>query len=126
MNPLFFLSRKESETKVANDRFLNVGAIVSVIAILSVTQIFTNMKDIAHRALLSNSIDETELKTGKRTTQVKDILNYFAKNCYSPLNQKKRQRGVNLPAAVLRLDVNNIVIYDFCGSATIIIALEIM
>ena len=30
-------------------------------------QVFTNMKDIAHRSLLSNSIDEFELKTGKRT-----------------------------------------------------------
>ena len=66
MNPLFFLSGKGSETKVANDRLLN-PAIIAVIVILSITQIFTNMKDIAHRALLSNSIDETELKTGKRT-----------------------------------------------------------
>ena len=51
----------------ANNRFLNVGSLVVVIVLLSITQIFTNMKDIAHRTLLSNSIDETELKTGKRT-----------------------------------------------------------
>ena len=33
------------------------------------------------------------------------------------MNEIRRQRGVNLPAAVLRLVVNYIVIYDFCGSA---------
>jgi Na+/melibiose symporter-like transporter len=54
----------------ANNRFLNVGSLVVVIVLLSITQIFTNMKDIAHRTLLSNSIDETELKTGKRTEGV--------------------------------------------------------
>ena len=34
---------------------------------------------------------------------------------------KRRQRNVNLPAAVLRLIVNYIVIYDFCGSAANVI-----
>lgn len=67
----------------ANDRFLNVGAIVSVIAILSVTQIFTNMKDIAHRALLSNSIDETELKTGKRTKSIVFSMQNFVSKLIS-------------------------------------------
>ncbi len=46
---------------------VQVGALGVVILLLSIPQIFTSMKDIAHRALLSNSIDETELKTGKRT-----------------------------------------------------------
>ena len=31
--------------------------------------------------------------------------------------QKKAAERINLPAAVLRLVVNYIVIYDFCGSA---------
>ena len=51
----------------ANDRFLNIGALAAVMALLGTAQIFTNMKDIAHRSLLTNSIDEVELKTGKRT-----------------------------------------------------------
>lgn len=83
MNPLFFLSRKESETKVANDCFLNPGAIIAVIVILSITQIFTNMKDIAHRALLSNSIDETELKTGKRTEGIVFSMQNFVSKLIS-------------------------------------------
>ena len=51
----------------ANERFLNFGSLAVVMLLLSTAQIFTNMKDIAHRSLLTNSIDETELKTGKRT-----------------------------------------------------------
>ena len=51
----------------ANDRFLNIGALGVVMLLLGTAQIFTNMKDIAHRSLLTNSIDEVELKTGKRT-----------------------------------------------------------
>lgn len=51
----------------ANDRFLNIGTIAVVMVLLGTAQIFTNMKDIAHRSLLTNSIDEVELKTGKRT-----------------------------------------------------------
>ncbi len=51
----------------ANDRFLNIGALGIVMLLLGTAQVFTNMKDIAHRSLLTNSIDEVELKTGKRT-----------------------------------------------------------
>lgn len=51
----------------ANDRFLHIGSLAVVMALLGTAQIFTNMKDIAHRSLLTNSIDEVELKTGKRT-----------------------------------------------------------
>ena len=51
----------------ANDRFLNIGSLAVVMVLLGTAQIFTNMKDIAHRSLLTNSIDEVELKTGKRT-----------------------------------------------------------
>lgn len=51
----------------ANDRFLNIGALGIVMLLLGTAQVFTNMKDIAHRSLLANSIDEVELKTGKRT-----------------------------------------------------------
>lgn len=51
----------------ANDRFLNIGSLAVVMLLLGTAQIFTNMKDIAHRSLLTNSIDEVELETGKRT-----------------------------------------------------------
>ncbi len=51
----------------ANDRFLNIGSLAIVMLLLGTAQVFTNMKDIAHRSLLTNSIDEMELKTGKRT-----------------------------------------------------------
>ena len=34
MNPLFFLSRKESETKVANDRLLCYGSALYLLVIL--------------------------------------------------------------------------------------------
>ena len=51
----------------ANDRFLNIGSLGIVMLLLGTAQVFTNMKDVAHRSLLTNSIDEVELKTGKRT-----------------------------------------------------------
>lgn len=67
----------------ANDRFLNTGALVAVMVILGTTQIFTNMKDIAHRALLSNSIDETELETGKRTEGIVFSMQNFVSKLIS-------------------------------------------
>ena len=51
----------------ANDRFLNIGNLAVVMLLLGTAQVFTNLKDIAHRSLLTNSIDEVELETGKRT-----------------------------------------------------------
>ncbi len=51
----------------ANGRFMRIGPMLAVMAILGTSQILTNMKDIAHRSLLTNSIDEMELKTGERT-----------------------------------------------------------
>lgn len=51
----------------ANNRFLNIGALISIWVLLSICNIPISMKDIAHRSLISDSIDEVELKTGKRT-----------------------------------------------------------
>lgn len=51
----------------ANERYKNIWVLLVVIMILGSAQILTNMKDIAHRSLLTNSIDEMELKTGERT-----------------------------------------------------------
>lgn len=61
----------------ANDRFLNISALAVVMALLGTAQIFTNMKDIAHRSLLTNSIDEVELKTGKRTEGITFSMQNF-------------------------------------------------
>lgn len=51
----------------ANNRFLNIGSLLAIMGILGFSQIFTNMKAIAERTLLTNSVEEIELKTGKRT-----------------------------------------------------------
>lgn len=51
----------------ANGRFMKIGPLIAVMAIIGTSQILTNMKDIAHRSLLTNAIDEMELKTGERT-----------------------------------------------------------
>ncbi len=51
----------------ANDRFLNTGALFAIWGLLAIYNIPVSMKDIAHRALISDSIDEVELKTGERT-----------------------------------------------------------
>ena len=61
----------------ANDRFLNIGYLAVVMVLLGTAQIFTNMKDIAHRSLLTNSIDEVELKTGKRTEGITFSMQNF-------------------------------------------------
>lgn len=61
----------------ANDRFLNIGSLAVVMVLLGTAQIFTNMKDIAHRSLLTNSIDEVELKTGKRTEGITFSMQNF-------------------------------------------------
>ncbi len=61
----------------ANDRFLNIGALAVVMLLLGTAQVFTNIKDIAHRSLLTNSIDEIELETGKRTEGITFSMQNF-------------------------------------------------
>lgn len=51
----------------ANDRFLNPAALIPIWVLLAICNIPISMKDIAHRSLISDSIDEVELKTGERT-----------------------------------------------------------
>ena len=67
----------------ANDRFLNIGALGVVMLLLGTAQVFTNMKDIAHRSLLTNSIDEVELKTGKRTEGIVFSMQNFVSKLIS-------------------------------------------
>ncbi len=45
--------------------------------LVSIINIPTNMKDIAHRALISDSIDEVELKTGERTEGISYSMQNF-------------------------------------------------
>ncbi len=64
----------------ANDRFMKTGPIIAVMIILGSSQILTNMKDIAHRSLLTNSVDEMELETGERTEGITfSIQNFVSK-----------------------------------------------
>lgn len=51
----------------ANDRYKNFSSLLIVMALLGSAQILTNMKSIAERSLLTDSVDEMELKTGERT-----------------------------------------------------------
>ncbi len=61
----------------ANDRYKNLGALLMVMAVVGSSQILTNMKDIAHRSLITDSIDEMELKTGERTEGIAFSMQNF-------------------------------------------------
>ena len=61
----------------ANDRYKNLGALFMVMGILGSAQILTNLKDIAHRSLLTNAVDEMELKTGERTEAISFSMQNF-------------------------------------------------
>ncbi len=61
----------------SNDRFLHFGTLVLIMALVSIINIPTSMKDIAHRALISDSIDEVELKTGERTEGISYSMQNF-------------------------------------------------
>lgn len=60
-----------------NDRFLNIGVMISIMCIVAVINIPVSMKDIAHRSLISDSIDEVELKTGERTEGIAFSMQNF-------------------------------------------------
>lgn len=61
----------------ANDRFLSFPVLLAIMALVSIINIPTSMKDIAHRALISDSIDEVELKTGERTEGISYSMQNF-------------------------------------------------
>jgi Na+/melibiose symporter-like transporter len=60
-----------------NERYKNIGALFMVMGVLGSAQILTNMKDIAHRSLLTNAVDEMELKTGERTEAISFSMQNF-------------------------------------------------
>ena len=60
--------------------FDSLGSMYAVILLMAIVAIPTNMMDIAHRSLTSDSIDEVELKTGKRTEGISfSIQNFISK-----------------------------------------------
>ena len=61
-----------------NERYKNIGALFMVMGVLGTAQILTNMKAIAERSLLTNSVDEMELKTGERTEGITFSMQNFA------------------------------------------------
>ncbi len=66
--------------------FDSVGKIYAVIILMAIVAIPTNMMDIAHRSLTSNSIDEVELKTGKRTEGISFSIQNFISKISSAVN----------------------------------------
>ena len=61
----------------ANGRIEHTVPLLSVMLLVSVMNIPQNMKDIAHRSLISDSIDEVELKTGERTEGISFSMQNF-------------------------------------------------
>lgn len=61
----------------ANDRYKNISALLMVMAVVGSSQILTNMKSIAERSLITDSVDEMELKTGERTEGVAFSMQNF-------------------------------------------------
>lgn len=61
----------------ANERYKNLGALLMVMAVVGSSQILTNMKGIAERSLLTDSVDEMEIKTGERTEGITFSMQNF-------------------------------------------------
>jgi Na+/melibiose symporter-like transporter len=60
--------------------FNSIGQIATVMVLIAIVSIPTNMMDIAHRSLTSDSIDEVEYKTGKRTEGISySVQNFISK-----------------------------------------------
>ncbi len=57
--------------------FNSIPRIYAVMALMAVVNVPTNMMDIAHRSLTSDSIDEVEYKTGKRTEGISFSMQNF-------------------------------------------------
>ncbi len=69
----------------ANDRFKNIGALLMVMGLLGSAQILTNMKGIAERSLLTDSVDEMEIKTGERTEGITFSMQNFVSKLTSAI-----------------------------------------
>ncbi len=60
-----------------NERYKNIGPLLMTMALIGSSQILTNMKAIAERSLLTNAVDEMELKTGERTEGITFSMQNF-------------------------------------------------
>lgn len=60
-----------------NERYKHLSYLLIVMSLLGSAQILTNMKGIAERSLLTNSVDEMELKTGERTEGITFSMQNF-------------------------------------------------
>lgn len=61
----------------SNERYKNISALLITMALIGSSQILTNMKAIAERSLLTNAVDEMELKTGERTEGITFSMQNF-------------------------------------------------
>ncbi|MBQ4339120.1 MAG: MFS transporter [Clostridia bacterium] len=66
--------------------FESVGAIYVVCALMAIVAIPSNMMDVAHRSLTSDSIDYVEYKTGKRTEGISFSIQNFITKIASAVN----------------------------------------
>ena len=61
----------------ANERYKHLSYLLIAMSLMGSAQILTNMKAIAERSLLTNSVDEMELKTGERTEGITFSMQNF-------------------------------------------------
>ncbi len=61
----------------ANERYKQLSYLLIALSCIGTAQILTNMKAIAERSLLTNSVDEMELKTGERTEGITFSMQNF-------------------------------------------------
>ena len=60
-----------------NERYKQLSFLIIALTVVGSAQIFTNMKGIAERSLLTNAVDEMELKTGERTEGITFSMQNF-------------------------------------------------
>ncbi|MBQ1995529.1 MAG: MFS transporter [Clostridia bacterium] len=61
----------------SNERYKQLSYLLIALSCIGTAQILTNMKAIAERSLLTNSVDEMELKTGERTEGITFSMQNF-------------------------------------------------
>ncbi len=61
----------------ANERYRQLSFLLIALTVVGSSQILTNMKGIAERSLLTNAVDEMELKTGERTEGITFSMQNF-------------------------------------------------
>lgn len=70
-----------------NNRFLNFSTLAVIWVLVAIYNIPVGMKDIAHRSLLCDSIDEVELKTGERTEGIAFSMQNFISKLSSAVSK---------------------------------------